>query len=143
MKKIIPVICLLVTFAALLVGCMGSTNPETSTKPPVVSTPPVKEFTDSSKPIQVTVGEQFEISLESNPTTGYTWEKNEVYDKAMIELVKSEYRASRPQMAGSGGGQLYVFKALKAGDTQIKMTYKRSWETTDYDKTVIFTVTIK
>ena len=143
MKKIIPFICLLVTFATLLISCTGCTNPETTTTPPVATKPPIKQYTDSSATIGVTIGEQFEIDLEGNPTTGYTWQGNEVYDKTMLDLFKKEYLPSRPQMIGSGGAQLYLFKALKAGDTQIKMTYKRSWETTDYDKTVIFNVTIK
>lgn len=130
MKKTLIAFCLLVTLTALSAACAGGGSE-------------IKQYNESKTSIQCSAGEQFEIMLASNPTTGYTWDKNEVYDKAYLELVKSNYIAPQTDRVGAGGTQQYIFKALKAGSTTIKMTYKRSWESTASDKTITFGVTIK
>jgi inhibitor of cysteine peptidase len=81
------------------------------------------------------VGVGFTIRLEANETTGYTWRGNERFDRSYLELTGSPYLPAQPQRPGSGGEQRYHFKALKAGSTQIEVTYKRSWEATPSDKT--------
>lgn len=133
MKRFTSVFCFLLTSALVLAGCAGGT----------AATSQIKQYTEATTSIQAAAGEQFEIDLEGNPTTGYSWEKNEVYDKSMLELIQSKYSPSLPQKIGSGGAQQYIFKALKAGSTQVKMVYKRSWESTTSDKTLTFNVTIK
>lgn len=132
MKIFMPVFCFLLTSTLVMAGCAGKT-----------ATSQIKQYTEATTSIQAAAGEQFEIDLESNPTTGYSWEKNELYDKGMLEMTQSKYSPSLPQKIGSGGVQQYIFKALKAGSTQIKMVYKRSWESTTSDKTLTFNVTIK
>ena len=119
----------LVVAVFLLAGCS-----------PAISTP--KEYTSSAQAIEVKVGEQFMITLESNPTTGYQWESS--FDQNFIKLVKSEYIADPETqgLVGAGGVEQFVFEGLKAGDTQIEMTYKRSWEQ-EADETDTFTVLIK
>jgi len=136
MKKVIPFVCFLAILAPLCLGCASGQNQQ-------FVTTAITKYNETATDIKVKVGEQFEIDLAANVTTGYTWDGNEVYDKTMLELVKKEYITSGQQRPGAGGTQMYMFKALKAGDTQIKMTYKRSWETTDSDKTIIFKVSIK
>lgn len=81
--------------------------------------------------------------LAANDTTGYTWDKNEVYDKGYLELLASNYITQKTDKVGAPGTQQYLFKAIKAGDTTIKMTNKRSWESTSSDKTITFNVNIK
>jgi len=103
----------------------------------------MKAYDETSTSIQAAVGHKFEIRLGANDTTGYTWNKNEVYDQAYLELVESKYIATEPVRPGSPGTQVYVFKALKSGSTTIKMTNKRSWESTSSDKSITFNVNIK
>jgi inhibitor of cysteine peptidase len=103
----------------------------------------VKEYTSSDQPIEVKVGNQFMITLDSNPTTGYKWEAN--FDQDMLKLVKSEFKqdTSRPGMVGVGGKEYFTFMGVKSGDTQIKLTYKRPWEQQTADaKLVTFAVTV-
>jgi predicted secreted protein len=100
------------------------------------------QYSETAREIQAKVGEGFTIRLEANETTGYTWRGNERFDRSYLELTGTLYQPDQPQRPGSGGEQIYHFKALKAGGTQIKLTYKRSWETTSSDKTVGFTVRI-
>jgi len=46
------------------------------------------------------------------------------------------------EIVGAGGVDYFRFKALKAGETQITMVYKRSWEETWIEQKV-FTVNIE
>ena len=104
----------------------------------------VKEYTSSNQPIEVKIGEQFTITLDSNPTTGYKWEAS--FDQSSLKLVKREYKqdASKPGMVGVGGKEHFIFEGIKAGDAQIKLTYKRPWEQQPADaKVMTFTVKIK
>jgi predicted secreted protein len=45
-------------------------------------------------------------------------------------------------LLGAGGTELFRFKALKSGDVEITMSYKRPWETDVLDQKV-FTVEVK
>ena len=99
-------------------------------------------YSETTRDIQAKLGEIFTIRLRANETTGYSWRGNENFDRSYLELTESSYHPDQPQRAGSGGEQRYAFKALQIGDTQIKMTYKRSWEATPSDQTVIFFVRI-
>ena len=100
------------------------------------------QYSETTRDIQSKVGEGFTIRLEANETTGYTWRGNESFDHTFLELTGSPYQPVQPQRPGSGGEQRFHFKALKAGSTRITLTYKRSWETTPSDKTVVFSVRI-
>ncbi len=84
-------------------------------------------FIKTTKEINAKVNEEIAISLYSNPSTGYTW-MDPRYDPEFLTLVESYYIPHYPIICGSGGDQIYVFKAIKAGDTQILMEYKRPWE---------------
>jgi inhibitor of cysteine peptidase len=135
-KKILLAFSLILVMALLLPACAG-------TGKTAVSSTEVKQYTETSTSIDVAAGSKFEIDLAGNDTTGYTWNKNEVYDKAYLELVSSNYIAQKTDRVGAGGTQQFIFKALKSGATTIKMTNKRSWESTASDKTITFNVNIK
>jgi inhibitor of cysteine peptidase len=62
----------------------------------------------------------------------------------MLGLVKSKYEPDKkaPGLVGAGGTQYFRFKALKAGRTEITLTYKRPWETSSTTQK-IFKVDIK
>ena len=101
----------------------------------------VEAYTDSEQVINTTVNQEFTIALDSNPTTGYGWEVS--YDENMLSLEKEEYNPDEkePGLVGAGGTQYYRFQALKVGETEITVTYKRSWET-EYAEQKVFSVDI-
>ena len=109
---------------SLIAGCAGITT-----------------YTNPSQTINATVNGEFAIALDSNPTTGYSW--NASYDASLLSLEKEKYQPSEkePALVGAGGTQHYQFKALKAGSTEINLTYLRSWEEEPIDRKV-FTVEI-
>ena len=81
-----------------------------------------------AKTIEVQAGHDFTITLEANATTGYRWQFARPLDESAIQLVSSEYLADKTGLAGSGGKQVWVLKALKTGSSSITFRYIRPWE---------------
>ncbi len=70
------------------------------------------------------------VKLESNPTTGYSWEVAECDAAVLQQQGESTYeQANKNQnLAGGGGWQTFHFQPLKAGETRLKLIYRRPWE---------------
>ena len=102
------------------------------------------QFSDPAQPIEVVAGNQFQIVLDSNPTTGYHWEFVEEVDGSVIQFVSKDYNADEPVMPGSGGTDVWTFKALVAGETHITLGYySPSNDPEPPQQTITFTVTVK
>jgi inhibitor of cysteine peptidase len=103
------------------------------------------KISDPKQPVEVGAGQEFSIILESNPTTGYHWDIVGNLDGNMVELVKNEYTStSDPNLVGGGGVEVWTFKALKAGETQITLGYyPPSNDPVDPQQITTFTVTTK
>jgi predicted secreted protein len=127
-NKLVSLVVLLLLVTGLFGGC-GSQQQ-------------LKEYTDPSQGIEVGVGGQFVIVLESNPTTGYKWETD--FDNSLLKLVKSDYKqsAAKEGMVGVGGKEYFTFEGLNKGNNKITMTYKRSWEEGSADQKV-FSFSVK
>lgn len=78
--------------------------------------------------IFTTVGQEFTISLDSNPSTGYGWILVSSLPSC-LELVRHEYTPTHPGLIGGGGIEDWTFKATNTGSTTLTFHYKRSWET--------------
>ncbi len=70
--------------------------------------------------INVTVNESFNITLSSNPSTGYSWHAD--YDKTYLELVDDIFQPGSG--IGAPGNRTFVFQALQPGETSINFTYQ-------------------
>ena len=99
----------------------------------------MRVYHDPDFSIEVTLGQAFAISLESIPSTGYTWKIE--YDFSMIKLIKPQKFVPRTSRIGGGGEEIFELKTKQLGDTQIKMVYQREWEKTPR-KIELFTVHI-
>jgi inhibitor of cysteine peptidase len=88
--------------------------------------------TDPNKIIRVRVGQEFTISLKANPTTGYDWECISVYE--WIQPLGKTYQADKTGLVGSGGTDIFRFKAHGPGKAVLDFVYKRSWETTSIEQ---------
>jgi predicted secreted protein len=82
--------------------------------------------------MNVILNNDFILSLESNPTTGYRWEAT--FNKAFLELKRSDFEASVSRSIGAGGIEKFTFLPIKAGETEIIMNYKRPWESLQADE---------
>lgn len=87
---------------------------------------PISSQIAEVKTIEVDATENFSISLESNPTTGYQWEGD--YNEEYLQFLGKEYLAQSSDLVGSGGNDVFRFVALKAGETEIVFSYLRLWE---------------
>lgn len=80
---------------------------------------------------RIAVGDSFDVSLESNPTTGYSWKLD--FDTLTLEKILEEYIAHptpSPDWCGGGGITKFKFKALKCSQTTtVEFSYRRPWET--------------
>jgi inhibitor of cysteine peptidase len=81
-----------------------------------------------AKVIEAQAGQNFTIILKSNPTTGYQWQLAKPLDESIVQLISPEYLTDKTKLVGAGGKQVWVFKALKAGQTNISLKYVRPWE---------------
>jgi len=128
-KKFLILVTVIVAATCLVAGCVGE----------------VKTYIDSGQTIAIGVDQEFVIAIGANPTTGYDWKVS--LDETMLELVEKTYKVAEEaehEIVGAGGVDYFQFKALKAGETQITMVYKRSWEEpTAQDETKVFTVNIE
>jgi len=103
----------------------------------------VKTYTDSGQTINIGVNQEFVIALGSNPTTGYGWQES--HDETRLGLAEKTYEPgeeAKQGVVGAGGTELFRFKTLKTGETEITMVYKREWEEKILNRKV-FTVNIK
>ena len=79
-------------------------------------------------PIEVKVGDDFQIMLDANKTTGYEWSLAKPLDKEVLTLVGKDYLIPRTPRMGAGGKSVWKFKAIGSGKALITLEYKRSWE---------------
>ncbi|MEN6553376.1 MAG: protease inhibitor I42 family protein [Methanobacterium sp.] len=116
MKKYLALLISLLALSLLVSGASAAQNQNTATHP-VIKTGLVK------------VNKEFRVILESNPTTGYSWTAK--FDPNYIKLVNSKYVPYKTSnnVVGSGGVQIFTFKAIKKGFSRITFEYQRSWET--------------
>ena len=70
-----------------------------------------------------------QFSFAANVTTGYSWAQTQEGDSVTLEKEYYTSPKTEPPMAGQGGTQYYVFRAVKPGTTTITFTYQRPWET--------------
>lgn len=78
--------------------------------------------------IQVDAPQQFVIVLESNPTTGYSWEMAEAPDADEVQFVGKEYVSGGAGRPGAGGVECWTFEAVGPGETAIGMIYHRPFD---------------
>ncbi len=143
MKKRLMVMVAAIVLLSLIAGCTVEGG---------VSIP---TYTNPVEDIVVSAGEKFAIKLSYNPDAGYLW--YEEYDSSKLELLQSTcvlcLEGEEEFLARSGytydfwlddgiSAQFSEFKALKAGETKITMSYKTS-ATTEAVEEQIFTVIIK
>jgi inhibitor of cysteine peptidase len=85
---------------------------------------------DDGKSVNVDVGRRVRIRLAGNPTTGYSWFLTPIEGQAVKADGELEYKpnAHRPGMVGVGGTFELVLRAAKAGESAVRLEYKRPWE---------------
>lgn len=86
---------------------------------------------DNGGQVALKQGQVLVVSLESNPTTGYSWEVAEIDDAVLKQKGEVEYQqadAGDPPKVGVGGVETFRFEAQGAGTASLKLVYHRPWE---------------
>lgn len=79
-----------------------------------------------NKEMTVKYGEIFEISLPSNPTTGYEW--NVILSPGLLKINEKYDTNCKQNMVGCGGVKIWTLRAVRSGKESFNGSYKRSWE---------------
>jgi predicted secreted protein len=150
MKKVAALFAGILVLVLALAACPAPTpaTPKPTTSPtPTATTKPsptiVGTFTDETKPVNVKVGEQFAIALESNPSTGFGWTAK-TDSRYLVQVSKDFSSGSATPMPGAGGTDRFIFITVQPGTVDLTFTYARSFDppTTAPASTKVFKVII-
>ena len=136
MKSVLIVICMLSALLLASSGCGESAPKELSV-----------DASYSGKEAKIAVGGSLTATLESNPSTGFSWALVSISDPNVLEEGGHEFEAAqatpeRP-VVGASGQEVWTFKALKKGKSTISMEYSQPWEGgTKAAKTFVLTVLV-
>lgn len=75
---------------------------------------------DSGQEITVAAGDWLDVTLESNPSTGYLWVVS-ANDGAVLRLLPESGFTASGELPGAGGVQRFAFRALQPGAVDFKM----------------------
>ncbi len=84
-------------------------------------------FSDPSKPVIVNAGKEFSIVLVSNHSEGNRWELLSNSDKSIVTLMGSTYITPYEHLPNSAGKEIWTFKALGEGSSELTFKYIASW----------------
>jgi predicted secreted protein len=95
--------------------------------------------------IELKVDQILVVKLESNPSTGYLWELEVNNESILKQFGKVEFKSSEDinPPPGTGGWEIFHFKAISAGQMTLKLIYHRPWEEVEPLKTYSIQVTVK
>ena len=140
---------LIISILAVLTSCsstansnkysMASVNNSTSASAPTSYS---AIDADSASVNKLKVGQKTNISLDSNPTTGYSWTWINKSDCTVLSCESETYKSNNTgggMMVGVGGVQTFVFQGTAAGSYSVVMRYSRQWERNhDNDEQVVY-----
>ncbi len=85
---------------------------------------------DIGRTVTLKSGDTLEISLAGNPTTGFIWEAKGVNSKVIKKIGGPDFYGDYDLKAVGVGGRIVLrFTAVAAGRTELKLIYRRPWET--------------
>ena len=81
---------------------------------------------DNGKTVEVPIGQEIEVALTENPTTGFRWRMAQAGEP----VCAYENDSFDPGMAAPGmaGSHAWRFKVVAAGTSSIELDHRRPWE---------------
>jgi inhibitor of cysteine peptidase len=97
---------------------------------------------------QLKMGEVMSITVDSNPSTGYSWFATVSNPDILAQMGEPEYLAptedSSTMVLGAPGTETFIFQGTDTGNVTLTLEYKRGWETdVAPEKTITITVEVK
>jgi inhibitor of cysteine peptidase len=113
------------------IACGGKNESPTPTPTPTLNEVNVDASFNGSE-TALAIGELLIVTLDSNKTTGYSWNLSAISNTSVIAKAgDAEYinpTPTDPLITGQGGQEVWTFEALAAGTANISMKYIRPWE---------------
>ncbi|HEX8534566.1 MAG TPA: protease inhibitor I42 family protein [Allosphingosinicella sp.] len=99
----------------------------------VAAREPARTLTEAADGRQIVLGrgETLRLRLESNGTTGYSWEVAElprILKRTGDRYVAPSAPPGGPPMAGAGGSQEFTFASRSAGRGTLRLVYRQPWD---------------
>ncbi|HUS44292.1 MAG TPA: protease inhibitor I42 family protein, partial [Ilumatobacteraceae bacterium] len=86
----------------------------------------VLDEADSLSEVSLDVGDRLDVELESNPTTGFSWELDPLPDG--LQLVSSDFDEPAGSLVGAAGTQVFVFDVVGPGNGILRFEYVRVFD---------------
>ncbi len=100
---------------------------------------------DSGRHIELRKGQILAVSLESNPSTGYSWHVAEGTGSVIDQPEDKDFTTAdnvNPPRPGAGGIETFRFRALSKGRSSLRLIYQRPWEK-KWEPLKTFTLTLE
>ena len=84
-----------------------------------------------NKQIEIASGSSFEVTLCSNPTTGFQWEEAQISNETVLKQVDRQFispNSEPPPPPGTPGQEIWTFEAIQKGSSTVSIRYSRPWE---------------
>lgn len=121
--------------AGLLALCLlgaGCTSQPTEPGTPTAAEEYVFNETNYNETVTLPAGSEITISLDENPTTGFSWN---VTSSVGLDYVNDTYIAPETGLVGAGGVHVWEYLAAEEGSAEFSAIYKRPWENKTGDET--------
>jgi len=128
--------------AASLAACGSSGGGESASPAAAPKTIAVTPAAQTGTTVEANVGDTIAVSLDANPTTGYSWEFT-AGDTFAIEGSTYVADPNPDGMAGAGGTQIVTLSVTKAGTSDLTGTYRQQWNSPSPGAQPDFSMTVQ
>jgi len=97
---------------------------------------------DDGDQVEFQKGQTFSVSLEGNPSTGYTWEPVELDEQILRQIGEPAFTPESDTL-GASGAQVLRFRAVGEGRTTLRLVYHRPWEDAEPERTFSVEVVVR
>ena len=123
MKRVLLIALGLIIIAVIVGGTVAASGGESKNV--------AADASFSGKTVEISAGDSLTVTLDSNPSTGFSWALKGTGNESVLKESGHEFKAAPandPPLLGAGGKEIWTFKALNKGSSTISMEYTRSWE---------------
>jgi predicted secreted protein len=90
----------------------------------------------------ISVNEQIQLVIPSNPTTGYSWKWVNKNSVTAVDTFDYHFIPGYPAIPGKGGNEIWNFKGIKSGIDSIKLEYRCPWITKSIVRSKIIVIKV-
>jgi len=80
--------------------------------------------------VRLKIGDTLQVTLPSNPTTGYTWTDDWSCNGILKSRGEKQYQPFKREkhLVGGGGVEIFKYLVIGRGTTTLSFSYVRPWE---------------